>query len=115
MAGFVRNKGKEVEGVIFRWDLKNHDVAIEIVRKGKVYDVLEVVGGYVEHELEEGLESIDEAREKAIEYMKEMDDEPEEKWRLEVDGVKELSEQQRIEIATEILFGENTGEVKCYE
>lgn len=69
MPEFERNESLEVEGYIFVYEHESEDAEIVVRRKGKVIDVLELVGGHINHEIAENVESLEKATEKAEEYI----------------------------------------------
>lgn len=71
---FERRPDREIEGDLFRYEHKKEDIAIVVVRKGNVIDVIEKAGGYTEHEIAENLESVFEAKERAEQYIKSGED-----------------------------------------
>ena len=69
MKEFDRNKGREAEGYIFVYEHESEDVEVVVRRHGKVIDVLEMAGGYIEHEIAEDVENLQKAKQRAEAYI----------------------------------------------
>jgi hypothetical protein len=70
MKEFNRNEGRETEGYIYVYEHESEDIEVVVRRHGNVINILEMAGGYIEHEIAENVESLQKAKQKAEQYIK---------------------------------------------